>query len=66
MSKTSKSRPKSGPQPQSQPNVPQPVDVVDGIADRSGKPFWPRLAGLLAIFAGWVALLICCKIAGTP
>ena len=48
------------------PPPPEPVDVVDGIADRSAKPARWKLLLLALIFLLWVAFLIYCAIAGAP
>ncbi len=45
--------------------VPEPKDVVDGIPDRSTKRRLWVLLVLGAIFLGWVAFLIYCRIAGS-
>ena len=43
---------------------PQPVDVQDGIPDRSARrPAW-RLVAIFAAFAAWVGFLIYCQLAG--
>lgn len=36
----------------------EPIDVLDGIPDRSPATAWWRYAVLLAIFLAWVALLV--------
>ncbi len=46
------------------PDVPEPVDVVDGIPDRSGAPHRWKYAVLVLIFLGWVGFLIYCALAG--
>ena len=46
--------------------VPEPVDVVDGIADRSGHPARWKILLLALIFLLWVAFLVYCGIAGAP
>ena len=38
--------------------LPEPVDVVDGIADRSPRPAWWKYVALLAAFLAWLAFLI--------
>ena len=44
--------------------VPTPVDVVDGIPDRSRhRPRWKYVA-LAAVFLAWVAVLLYCHLAG--
>ena len=47
------------------PAMPEPVDVIDGIPDRSPPASWWRYAVLLAVFAAWVAFLIYVRIAGS-
>ncbi len=44
--------------------TPEPIDVVDGIPDRSQhRSFWKYLLiGL--VFLGWVAFLVYCHLAG--
>jgi uncharacterized membrane-anchored protein len=36
----------------------QPIDVVDGIADRSSRPAAWKYAALAAVFLAWVAVLL--------
>ncbi len=43
---------------------PDPVDVVDGIPDRSPNPAVWKYVTLAVIFAVWVAFLIYCLFAG--
>ncbi len=44
--------------------VPEPIDVVDGVPDRSkNQAAWKYLL-IALIFAGWVAFLIYCGITG--
>ena len=46
------------------PAVTEPVDVVEGIPDRSGRtPAWKYVV-LAAIFVGWVSFLAVCLILG--
>jgi len=47
-------------------DVTDPVSVVDGIADRTGRPRAWKYALLAAAFVGWVALLIYFAAAGAP
>jgi len=43
---------------------PAPVDVVDGIPDRSpSSPAW-KIALIVLIFAAWVAVLVYVQLAG--
>ena len=44
--------------------APEPVDVVDGIPDRSPRPSAWKYLALLAVFLGWVAVLIYFQVAG--
>jgi len=49
-----------------QPAVTEPVDVVDGIPDRSAKtPAWKYVV-LAAVFVGIVSFLVACLILGAP
>ena len=49
-----------------QPAVTEPVDVVDGIPDRSAKtPAWKYVV-LAAVFVGIVSFLVTCLILGAP
>jgi hypothetical protein len=41
-----------------------PVNVQDGIPDRSARPVAWKYVVLAAIFLGWVAFLIYCALAG--
>ena len=43
-----------------------PVDVADGIPDRSARRAWWKYALLAAVFLGWVAFLVYCQLAGAP
>ena len=53
---------KAPPPPQAAP-PPDPVDVVDGIPDRSApQPAW-KYAMLAAIMLGWMAFLLYCWLA---
>lgn len=46
--------------------LPEPVDVVEGVPDRSSDPaLWKYLA-LAVIFVAWVCLLLLCLLAGAP
>ncbi|MCD6364971.1 MAG: hypothetical protein J7M14_03765 [Planctomycetes bacterium] len=45
---------------------PEPVDVVDGIPDRTSRPVLWKYLLLGVIFAVWVAFLVFCQIAGAP
>ncbi|MFP3937924.1 MAG: hypothetical protein ACLFVW_06245 [Phycisphaerae bacterium] len=45
---------------------PEPVDVHDGIPDRSGSPRrWPVLV-MGGVFLCWLGFLIYCAAAGNP
>jgi len=60
MSKKSKLNPTAAPPP------PEPVDVVDGIPDRSPTaPRW-KLAVILLVFLAWVGFMLFVQIAGRP
>jgi hypothetical protein len=48
------------------PKPPEPVDVVDGIPDRSPRPAWWKYAVLAAVLLAWVGFLIACEILGSP
>ena len=41
-----------------EPQAPEPVNVVDGIPDRSPRPATWKTILLLAVFAAWIAILI--------
>jgi len=62
------SKRKEAPPPEAQQaeprQIPEPVDVADGIPDRRANPPKWRYALLAAIFAAWVAFLIYCQLAG--
>lgn len=60
--KTREPRQKKGPAPR----PPEPVNVVDGIPDRSDRPGWRRLVWILVVFAAWVTFLVYCLVAGSP
>ena len=42
----------------------EPVDVIDGIPDRSAKRSWWKYTLLAMIFAVWLGFLIYCCLAG--
>jgi len=46
------------------PKPPKPVDVVDGIPDREARPAVWKYLLIVAAFAGWLAFLIYCWLAG--
>ena len=47
-----------------EPDPHEPVDVVDGIANRRAAPKVWMFAVLAAVFVGWVAFLIYSAVAG--
>jgi hypothetical protein len=48
------------------PPIADPVDVVDGIPDRSRNPrLWKYLV-LAVLFLAWVAFLVFCLVWGAP
>ena len=52
--------------PAAQTPPPEPIDVVDGIADRTpAPPRWKRLV-LAGVFVAWVAFMLYCQMAGAP
>lgn len=60
---TKKSDKKNGKKP-AQSHQPAPVDVVDGIPDRSNSAgLWRRVI-IGVVFASWVAFLVYCVMAG--
>ncbi len=59
MSKSSQQHSKDAPAPT------EPIDVVGGIADHSSKPAKWKLLMLLAVFVGWVAVMVYVQIAGS-
>ena len=68
--KASGSRARSGQARQKAPRpetrAPEPVDVVNGIPDRSAsRPLWAYIV-LALIFLGWLAFLVTCGIVGAP
>ena len=44
-------------------NVPEPVDVVEGIPDRSARPAVWQYVAIAAVFALWIAMLVYCAVA---
>jgi hypothetical protein len=48
------------------PTPPEPVNVIDGVPDRSEKRGKWKIVVILAVFAAWVAFLVYCKVAGSP
>ena len=64
----SRARSGQGSHKAARPNTqaPEPVDVVNGIPDRSRRrPLWAYIL-LALIFLGWLAFLVTCRIAGAP
>ncbi len=49
-----------------QPAPPKPVNLIDGIPDRSPHPARWKYLTLLVVFLAWVAFLVFCRIAGSP
>jgi len=53
-----------GTSPEAQVQVPEPVNVVDGIPDRAAhRPMWTWIL-IAAVFLTWIAFLIYCQLAG--
>ena len=48
------------------PEPPKPVDVVDGLPDRSGGSSRRIIVLIVVIFSAWVAFLVYCRLAGAP
>ena len=48
------------------PPAPAPLDVVDGIPDRSAHPQLWKYILLAAIFVGWVVFMVVSALAGGP
>jgi len=46
------------------PTPPEPVDISDGIPDRSVSISWAVVATLVAIFIGWCIFLLYCQYGG--
>jgi hypothetical protein len=59
-------QPRKGARQGRPPQVCDPVDVVDGIPDRSSRPRAWKVALLVLIFVGWVCFLVYCATAGAP
>ena len=60
----SKQQGKASPATETAPLPPQPVDVVDGIPDRSRSTGVWKYVIIAMIFAAWMALLVYCQLAG--
>ena len=45
-------------------SIPEPVNVIDGVPDRSGKPAAWKYALIGLIFLAWVVFLVYCLLAG--
>ena len=69
MSKKRKKVKKSAAQSETQSGAPSPadpVDVADGIPDRSATcPLW-RYAVLGAVFIAWIVFLVYCQVTAMP
>ncbi|KKM44042.1 hypothetical protein LCGC14_1562100 [marine sediment metagenome] len=48
------------------PAAPDPVDVVDGVPDRSSRPAAWKLAVPILIYLAWVCFLVISRMAGRP
>jgi hypothetical protein len=46
------------------PEIPRPVDVYEGIPDRSAKPAKRVYLVIALVFLAWVAFLVYCAVAG--
>ena len=58
---------RKSPSPRRQgPPVREPVDVADGIPDRTSHPALWKYLVLALIFIAWLCLLVLCGIAGAP
>jgi len=64
--KTTGRKTKRNPPRPTGPHAPDPVDVVDGIPDRSPNPAAWKYVALIALFLAWLCFLVICKIAGAP
>ncbi len=53
-----------GTSPEAQVQVPEAVDVVDGIPDRAAQKARWKWVLIGAVCLGWMALLIYCQLAG--
>jgi hypothetical protein len=53
----------SSPQPAA-PEIARPVDVADGIPDRSAKPVKWVYVAIAVVFLAWMAFLVYCAVAG--
>ncbi|MCK4623742.1 MAG: hypothetical protein KAV00_00385 [Phycisphaerae bacterium] len=49
---------------QDKTNRPEPVDVIDGVPDRSGDPRPWKYIAVAAVFLAWISFLIICGIIG--
>jgi hypothetical protein len=66
MSRRPRTRPTRRDDPPKAPDLPPPVDVVDGIPDRRPTtPRW-RYAVIAAVFLAWLGFLVYCAAAGNP
>jgi len=45
-------------------NYSEPVDVIDGVPDRSGNPRLWKYLDLAAVFGAWIGFLVICGIIG--
>jgi len=52
--------------PSQEPAPPKPVNVVDGVPDRSDRSMMRTLVWIIVIFSAWVAFLVYCRLAGSP
>lgn len=59
-----KARDREPPKTPQIPPIPPPVDVVDGVPDRSPKPSRWKYIVIAAIFLAWVAFLIYVLLSG--
>ena len=45
---------------------PEPVDVINGVPDRSAKARLWKYVAVAVVFLIWVCLLVLCGVIGTP
>jgi hypothetical protein len=66
MARRRKGRTDQQPAKEAPPPRPEPVDVVEGIPDRTIRPKRWHYLLLGLIFAAWVAFLVACNLLGAP
>lgn len=61
---TTKRKPHNTPAKPEKPTGHEPVDVIDGVPNRSGNVHTWKYLTIAAVFGAWIGFLILCGITG--